>query len=116
MHHTQLRGFREKLLEKKREILEAYFKTRSYGQEAEPEGQDLADRASSSYAKEFLFSLSSAERNLLRLVDEALERLDRKRFGRCLVCGEGMNPKRLLAVPWTPHCLRCQELQEQGLL
>ena len=34
----------------------------------------------------------------------------------CVNCGEEIQPKRLDAIPWTPHCIRCQELVEQGLL
>jgi RNA polymerase-binding transcription factor DksA len=27
-----------------------------------------------------------------------------------------MAEKRLMAVPWTPYCIDCQELLEKGLL
>ena len=109
--------FRDKLLQKKQEILEAYTKNKSYGKEADEEGaQDIADKATSSYAKEFLFSLSNSERDLLQLVDDALVRIDDRRYGFCISCEEEMNPKRLEAVPWARHCLACQEKQESGLL
>ena len=117
MDQKTQKSFREKLVRKKNEILETHAKTRRHGQEADPDGaQDVADMAASSSAKEFLFSLSSAEGRLLRLVDEALARLRKKRFGVCVSCSDEMNPKRLGAVPWAKHCLRCQEMQEQGLL
>ena len=117
MDQKTKRAFQEKLIRKKDEILSAHAKTRRHGQEADPEGaQDVADMAQSSSAKEFLFSLSSAEGKLLQLVDEALERLRGKRFGVCVTCEDEMNLKRLQAVPWAKHCLRCQEMHEQGLL
>lgn len=117
MDQKMQRAFRERLVRKKNEILEAHAKTRRLGQETDPEGaQDVADMAQSSSTKEFLFSLSSAEGSLLQLVDEALVRLREKRFGVCVSCEDEMNPKRLQAVPWAKHCLRCQEMQEQGLL
>jgi DnaK suppressor protein len=117
MEQKKLRGFREKLLHKKQEILEAYNKNKAYGMEADGEGsQDIADKASSSYAKEFLFSLSNSERDTLQLVDEAIVRLDDKRYGVCASCEDEMNMKRLEAVPWARHCLTCQEKQESGLL
>ena len=57
MEHKKLKLLRDKLLEKKREILEAYNKNKTYGKEADEEGaQDIADKASNSYTKEFLFS------------------------------------------------------------
>jgi DnaK suppressor protein len=53
---------------------------------------------------------------MLQLVDEALVRIDDRRYGFCISCEEEMNPKRLEAVPWAKHCLACQEKQESGLL
>jgi DnaK suppressor protein len=117
MDQKRLRVFRERLLQKKQEILEAYNKNKNYGKLADEEGaQDIADKASNSYAKEFLFSLSNSERDLLQLVDEALTRIDEKRYGVCMSCEDEMNLKRLEAVPWARHCLPCQEKQELGLL
>ena len=117
MEQKRLRVFRERLQQKKQEILEAYNKNKTYGKEADEDGaQDIADKASNSYAKEFLFSLSNSERELLRLMDDALVRIEDKRFGVCLSCEEEMNQKRLEAVPWARHCLACQEKQELGLL
>jgi DnaK suppressor protein len=117
MDQKKLRSFRERLLQKKQEILEAYNKNKAYGKEADGEGaQDIADKASNSYAKEFLFSLSNSERGLLQLVDEALVRIDEKRYGVCVSCEDEMNMKRLEAVPWARHCLSCQEKHESGLL
>jgi DnaK suppressor protein len=117
MEQKRLRVFRERLQQKKQEILEAYNKNKTYGKEADEDGaQDIADKASNSYAKEFLFSLSNSERELLQLMDDALVRIEDKRFGVCLSCEEEMNQKRLEAVPWARHCLACQEKQEMGLL
>ena len=63
MDQKKLKVFRERLLQKKQEILEAYHKNKSYGKEADGEAtQDIADKAANSYTKEFLFSLSNTER------------------------------------------------------
>jgi len=53
---------------------------------------------------------------MLHLVDEALERIDGRRFGVCAACSGEIEKRRLEAVPWARHCIACQELQEQGLL
>jgi DnaK suppressor protein len=117
MEQKKLKTFRDKLVQKKLEILEAYNKNKNYGKEADAEGaQDIADKASSSYTKEFLFSLSNSERDMLQLVDEALGRIEERRYGFCVSCEDEMNLKRLDAVPWAKHCISCQEKQEQGLL
>ena len=117
MDQKKIKAFKEKLVQKKAEILEVFQKNKTYGKEADEEGaQDIADKASNSYTKEFLFSLSNSERDLVQLVDRALARIEDKRFGLCVVCEDEMNMKRLEAVPWASHCLSCQQKQEQGLL
>ena len=49
-------------------------------------------------------------------IDEALKRIQKNEYGLCANCQEEMLPKRLDAVPWTKHCIACQEKKEQGLL
>jgi DnaK suppressor protein len=117
MDQKRIKLFREKLLQKKQEILEVFNKNKSYGKEADAEAsQDIADKAANSYTKEFLFSLSNNEREMLNQVDEALIRVNGKEFGVCATCDGEVEKKRLEAVPWAKHCLACQEKQEQGLL
>ncbi len=45
----------------------------------------------------------------LRLVEEALDRLDTGDYGICLGCDEPIAPKRLGALPWAQYCVTCQE-------
>ena len=113
----QINGYRLRLIDKKREVTEAYNKNTTYGRLTDDEGtQDLADKASSSYTKEFLYSLSNTDREILQQVDEALHRIHKRTFGTCAECADELNRKRLEAVPWASHCLRCQEKIEKGLL
>jgi DnaK suppressor protein len=113
----QTDNYRKLLLMKKKNLVEAYNKNKNYGRLTEDEGtQDLADKASNAYTKEFLYSLSNTDREVLQKVDDALQRLERKKFGICVECGEALNRKRLGAVPWASHCLACQEKVEKGLL
>jgi RNA polymerase-binding transcription factor len=113
----QLDNFRRLLHERKRGLSEMYNRNKTYGRLTEDEGtQDLADKASSAYTKEFLYSLSNTDREVLQKVDEALVRLETGGFGQCLECGAEINRKRLEAVPWASHCIVCQEKREKGLL
>lgn len=117
MNARKLDHFRKKLLKKKDELDQMVSKTEQYGREAGEEStQDVADKAASSYTKEFLFSHSSNERFIMQLVDEAMARVTEGSFGVCAACGSGIQPKRLEAVPWTRYCISCQEKQEEGLL
>ena len=117
MDQRKIKAFREKLQEKKQQILETFTKNKSYGMEADGEpSQDIADKAASSYTKEFLFSLSNSERQLLQQVDDALSRIEARSYGVCAACEDSLNLKRLQAVPWATLCIDCQEKQELGQL
>ena len=78
--------------------------------------QDMVDRATSAYTKEFAYSLSESERKILLLIDQALERIEAGTYGSCVHCGQPCQEKRLEAVPWARHCFDCQELQDKGLI
>ena len=102
---------------KQHELLDSYQRDKAAGNAQPDDGiQDLADKAASAYSKELNFSLSDGERNLLMLIEEALNRLRDGNYGSCTNCSAVIGEKRLAAVPWTPFCIDCQELQEKGLL
>src|SRR6266568_2328427 len=105
------------LQRKQNELLDSYQRDKAAGNAQPDDGiQDLADKAASAYSKELNFSLSDGERNLLMLIEEAFARVKDDTYGTCTNCGNVIGDKRLLAVPWTPFCIDCQELQEKGLL
>ena len=113
----QLESLRKRLLDKKKELSEAYNKNTTYGRLIEDEGtQDLADKASSAYTKEFLYSLSNTDREVLQKVDDALKMITKGTFGSCAQCAEEIEKKRIEAVPWASHCRSCQEKIEKGIL
>jgi DnaK suppressor protein len=116
MDAKKLDYFRNRLLQKQGALIEMVQRTEGYGREKEPDTQDMADMAVESYTREFLFERSSGDRHVLRLVHEALDRIDDKTYGICANCGDLIKPKRLEAVPWTRLCIQCQNLLERGLL
>jgi DnaK suppressor protein len=117
MEKKKLDHFRKRLEERQQELRRMVTKTEQDGRTVdEDSAQDIADRAASSYTKEFLFSQSNNDRQILQMVDGALVRIREGNFGECISCGKEINAKRLEAVPWTRHCIECQEKLEQGLL
>jgi DnaK suppressor protein len=107
----------EALRKKQTELLDSYARDKEAGNQQPDDGiQDLADKAASAYSKELNFSLSDGERQLLMLIDEAFVRVKDDTYGTCTNCGTVIGEKRLQAVPWTPFCIDCQELQEKGML
>jgi DnaK suppressor protein len=117
MDKKKLDYFRKRLETRQQELRRTVTRTQQDGRAADEDtAQDIADRAASSYTKEFLFSQSNNDRQLLLMVDGALGRIREGSFGECISCGKEINPKRLEAVPWTRHCIECQEKLEQGIL
>ena len=117
MDKKKVKQYEAKLVEQRNALLGMVERTEDYGREADRDvSQDPADKASNSYTKELLFSQSTNERNTLKLIEEAIDRISEGSYGECINCGEEISQKRLDAIPWTPHCIRCQELLEQGLL
>jgi DnaK suppressor protein len=117
MEKKKLDTFKKRLETRQQELRRTVTRTQADGRTADEDtAQDIADRAASSYNKEFLFSQSNNDRQLLQMVEGALARIREGSFGECISCGREINPKRLEAVPWTRHCIECQEKLEQGIL
>jgi len=117
MEKKKLDVFRKKLEERQQLLRKAVSRTEEDGRIADQDAaQDIADRAANSYTKEFLFSQSNNDRQLLNMVETALRRIREGSFGECVSCGNEINAKRLEAVPWTRYCIECQEKKEKGLL
>ena len=109
--------FRKRLLAKQEELLHDLTRNREVTDESvDEQAQDMVDRATSAYTREFAFSLSESDRKTLLLIDQALLRLDQGTYGTCVHCQGPVQEKRLEAVPWARHCLECQEMQDKGLL
>jgi DnaK suppressor protein len=117
MDKKKLEAFKKRLETRQQELRRMVSRTQQDGRSADEDtAQDIADKAASSYNKEFLFHQSNADRQLLQQVENALARIREGSFGECISCGKEINPKRLEAVPWTRHCIECQEKLENGML
>jgi DnaK suppressor protein len=117
MEKKKLEYFKKRLETKQEELRRMVSRIEQDGRAVdEGSAQDVADRAASSYTKEFLFHQSNNDRQLLQMVESALSRMREGTFGECISCGKEINAKRLEAVPWTRHCIECQEKLEQGQL
>jgi DnaK suppressor protein len=117
MDKKKLESFKKKLETRQQDLRRMVSRTEADGRSMdESSAQDIADKAASSYTKEFLFHQSNNDRQLLQMVENALSRIREGTFGECISCGTEIGAKRLEAVPWTRHCIECQEKLEQGIL
>lgn len=117
MEKRKIKTYRDRLLARREGLVGQVMEAEQYSRERDSEAtQDPADMAANAYTKELVFSMSANDRRLLELIDEALNRIEAGEYGNCVHCGEPVQEKRLEAVPWARHCLRCQDLHERGLL
>ena len=117
MDKRKTKSYRDRLLARRESLFSQVTEAEMSSRERDLEAtQDPADMAANAYTKELLISMSANDRKLLLLIDEALERVEGGEYGECVNCGEPVAEKRLDAVPWTRYCLKCQDLQERGLL
>ncbi len=115
MNKKEKEYYKKKLFKRKNEIIDKLSEVYNESKAVEPEiAQDVGDRAETSYTKEFLLSLSDAERKQLRLIDEALKRIDDCQYGICQECHKEIGKKRLEAVPWALYCIKCQQKEEES--
>jgi DnaK suppressor protein len=109
--------YRKRLLVRQEELILDISRNRQVTDETvDEQAQDMVDRATSAYTREFAFSLSEADRKALLLIEQALLRIEQGTYGICVHCQGVVQEKRLEAVPWARHCLECQEMQDKGLL
>ncbi len=92
-------GLRERLAEPPSESSNAFIAGSEAGLAAEAQDEVIAQL--------------NHEDGLLLQVKAALERMAQGRYGQCEACGEAIGGARLDAVPWTLHCVACQDRAER---
>jgi RNA polymerase-binding transcription factor len=104
--------FRKMLLDLRQQVLDQVkdkFESTREGSEL----GDLGDNATRDLAAEYAYLFSDRLRKRLLLIDEALEALTRGDYGLCEDCDERINEKRLMLMPFTRWCVRCQSKREK---
>ena len=75
---------------------------------------DEMDQTGRSTDQEFAIFGINRRSELLGNIQAALRRIEDRTFGTCTNCEEKIGWNRLVAVPWTPFCIRCQEVVDRG--
>ena len=123
--NADAKHFKELLMEKRREILRnvSEFEDEALRKSRLDASGDLssmpihmADLGTDNYEQEFALGLMDSERKLLREIDNALGRLDKKTYGICEGTGKPIPKVRLEAQPWAKYCVEYARKLEQGLV
>src|SRR4051812_31210880 len=72
------------------------------------------DLAALNYAEEGALDFLENEEQLLREINDALDRIERGTFGRCENCHREIPRERLEALPYARYCILCARLIQGG--
>ena len=118
----ELEHFRDKLLEKRREIVGDMS---SMEREALRSGGTsnlstlpihMADMGTDNYEQEFTLGLVEKDRNLLREINNALAKIQNGTFGICEGTGKPIPKARLEVQPWARFGVEYQSRMEKGTM
>ncbi|UCC22999.1 MAG: TraR/DksA C4-type zinc finger protein [Planctomycetota bacterium] len=122
---ADIKHFKEMLLEKRQEILvnvgemenEALKKSRlDASGDLSSMPIHMADLGTDNFEQEFALGLMDSERKLLKEIDDALQRIEKRTYGICEGTGKPIAKARLEAQPWARFCIEYARMLEQGLV
>jgi len=65
----------------------------------------MADLGSDTYEQDFMLGMAESERQQIREIDEALQRIEDKTYGICQMTGKPIPKARLEAKPWAKYTI-----------
>ncbi len=119
----ELAFFRRLLVEKRRELVGdvSTMENEALGKNRADAAGDLslmpihmADIGTDNYEQEFTIGLIANERETLKEIDAAIERIDHRTYGICLATHKPISKARLKAKPWANYCLEYKRAQEEN--
>lgn len=114
---NEIQKFKEVLLSMRNETisLEKNLENEAleYINQAETEHTVDADLATETMTRDLDLKIAGVERLKLAKINGAIQRIENKTFGQCLECDEPIALSRLEVIPFTTHCLDCEELLEK---
>jgi DnaK suppressor protein len=108
-----LSKIKERLLSRKSEMA-ADLSRISQEKVSDGQVQDSGDEALALTMQNLQDSLQQTEIDELRLIEEALMRIDKKEYGICVDCEEPIAERRLETFPYAARCIVCQEAFESA--
>lgn len=117
MNKETVEVYRKRLLKMRENILNKAKKLKEDSYNLGTDGiQDMADAASNTYNADILMSISDNDLNLLKDIDNSLDKLNKGTYGICEECEEKISEKRLEANPVARYCITCKrQMEEKGL-
>ena len=115
MNARMIENFRLLLVRQRQTLLrEVSHAEADLQQIAEERESELEEHASEELAARVLAQLDVRGKAELEAIERALDRIRHNRYGLCEGCRGRIPPRRLSALPATPHCRDCAERVERG--
>jgi RNA polymerase-binding protein DksA len=73
----------------------------------------MADVGTDSFGREMELNIASGENERLRMIEEALERIEEGTYGQCVSCDGKISVERLKAIPYARLCIECARESEK---
>lgn len=112
MKNKEILEMKNILMAKKKALAERVDKIRSSKKRDEPLSADSGEQSLELENNEVVDALDEMEQRDLNLINGALERIEKGRYGVCASCGEDIGMSRLKALPFTPVCLECADASQ----
>lgn len=110
-----IKQYKQRLQAEEQRLQKSIHRTDASARELSGEAaRDEADVSVSDEEKEGAFQEAESELAKLNQVRDALKRIEEGTFGNCVVDGGPIEEKRLEAMPWTPYCLKHEQLLERS--
>ena len=115
MDKTFLENMKAKLLEQKKTLLD------SLADQSEDmknlvktvESGDEADVAADVIDRQLLTSIGTQDAIRLQQIENALDRINQDKYGRCIKCGKEIPAERLEVLPYALMCIQCASAEER---
>src|SRR5580765_2952987 len=105
--------YQQRLLELEKRLSTRATREEEQGREQTSDTMgDAGDASVTDESESEDFTEAELDARVLQQVRDALKRIDDGTFGRCIVDGGPIEPKRLDAIPWTPYCVKHQQSLE----
>ena len=79
--------------------------------ERDPEFEEGAQTEHEAFT---LSRLGETQRREIQQIDAAIQRIDAGEYGICRDCGQGIDPRRLAALPYAVLCTECASRRERA--
>jgi RNA polymerase-binding protein DksA len=74
---------------------------------------DEADQADDDMNRKLIDAMGAKNANQLKLIDNAITRIQSGKYGSCLKCGKPIPEERLIAIPYALLCIDCKSKEER---